>query len=200
VKEFLSAVRSVAWVRLAAAVPKGRNLSLRFELFRRIEADPASAWIVSCQRVREMRLTVDDFGGLNFWRDDHPVLAQFTSPKSSLTIHVGGRSIDECAGVLLRAHWKAADDWIEFDRYAFRHGRLTASSSRVSIAGPQFLMEAYYKELKQSGFATQLKLHKRKLYWSGPGWSERKRGVSALHFSNSFVVAESFSAELDRSE
>ena len=112
-------MRSVAWVRLAAAVPKGRNVTLHFELFRRIGADLASAWIVSCQRVREMRLTVDDFGGLNFWRDNHPVLAQFTSPKSSLTINQRGRCIDECAGVLLRAHWNAVDDWIEFDRYAF---------------------------------------------------------------------------------
>jgi len=199
VEEFLRAVRSVAWVRLAAAVPKGRNVTLHFELFRRIGADLASAWIVSCQRVREMRLTVDDFGGLNFWRDNHPVLAQFTSPKSSLTINPRGRRIDECAGVLLRAHWEAVDDWIEFDRYAFPGGRLTGSSSRVSIAGPQFLLKVYHGELKKSGFAAQLKRHKRKLYWSGPGWSERKPTVSVLHFSSSFVVAESFSAALDRS-
>ncbi len=198
-EEFLSAVRSTTWVHLAAAVPKGRDVTLRFELFQRIGADTASSWIVSCRRVREMTLTIDDFGGLNFWRDDHPVLAQFTSPKSSLTIHLGGRSRAECVGVLLRAHYHAVDDWIEFERYAVRHGASTPSSSRVSIAGPQFLLAAYHKELENSGFAAQLKPHKRKLYWSGPGWSERKRKVSVLHFSNSFVVAESFSAALDPS-
>jgi hypothetical protein len=198
-EQFLAAARDAAWVRLAAALPGRGATTLRFELLRHVGAKPASQWVVSCQRVREMTLTVDDFGGLNFWRDDHPALAQFTSRKSSLTIHLGGRSVAECAGVLLRAHWNAVDDWIEFDRFAVRDGELTAASGRVSVGGPRFLMEAYHRELRESGFAAQLKPYKRALYWSGLGWSERKRDVSMLHFGNSFVVAEAFSAELDRS-
>jgi hypothetical protein len=50
------------------------------------------------------------------------------------------------------------------------------------------------KGLSAASFAAEIKAHKRKLYWSGLGWSERRDIVSALHFGNSFIVAESFSA------
>lgn len=193
-QDILREVQNDGWFHLTSFVQEGRRVTLRFEQAATSTSSLAAAWIVSCDQVREMSLTNDDLGGLNFWEHDHPVAAQFSSPKASLSIALGAHTAAECAGVLLRAHRAAVDDWLEFDRFARPSRWLSGTTRRVAFAGPQFLLEAYQQELTQFGFTARVKRYKRKLYWSGMSWSERKRKVSVLHFSNSFIVAESFLA------
>jgi hypothetical protein len=141
-----------------------------------------------------MAITDDDLGGLNFWEREHPIAEQFSSPKASLLIGLGKRTRDESVGALFRAHRAAVDDWIDFDRFVRPERWLTGSSKQITVAGPQFLLEEYEQELVRCGFVVRLKRHKRRLYWSGPGWSEQRSDLSVLHFSASYVAAETFSA------
>jgi hypothetical protein len=141
-----------------------------------------------------MVITHDDLGGLNFWERHHPIAEQFSSPKASLSIGLGRRTREECASVLLRAHRALVDDWIDFDRFVCPDRWLTGRSKRIALGGPRFLLEAYAQELAKCGFAARLKIHKRRLYWRGPGWSEDRLDLSVLHFSSSYVAAEVFSA------
>jgi hypothetical protein len=181
----------------AMATPCGpcegaRKVTLQFEPYN--PSISGAAWFVVCERVHEMVITDDDLGGLNFWEHEHPIAEQFSSPKASLLIGLGKRTRDECAGALLRAHRAAVDDWIDFGRFVRPERWLTGSSKQIMVAGPQFLLEEYERELVRCGFVVRLKRHKRRLYWSGPGWSEQRSDLSVLHFSTSDVAAETFSA------
>jgi hypothetical protein len=59
-------------------------------------------------------------------------------------------------------------------------------------------MEAYTASLVRAGFAATVTRHKRKLYWDGRRWSERRYTPSLLHFGASFVAAERFTAAVAR--
>lgn len=191
-REFLEYAASVRWLFLAALAKEARKVTLQFESYT--PSISGAPWFVVCEHVHEMVITDDDLGGLNFWERAHPIAEQFSSPKASLSIGLGKRTRDECAGALLRAHRAAVDDWIDFDRFVRPQQWLTGSSKQITVAGPQFLLEAYERELVRDGFVVRLKRHKRRLYWSGPGWSEKKYELSVLHFSSSYVAAQTFSA------
>jgi hypothetical protein len=193
-KTILDAADADRWLSVAGVFHEGRNLTLRFEAPFSDATKPVSAWLVSCHRVRDFRLTDFDGGGLNLWRGDHPVAWQFSSPKASLRIDFRTRTYAECAGVLLVAHQTTVDDWIDFDRFVRLDKTSKASSRQLTVLGPRFLLSEYHKHLARAGFSVRFKNYKRKLYWSGLGWSERRHNVSVLHFGASFVAAESFSA------
>jgi len=194
-KQLLELVGEGRWLLVTSIISERRDLTIRFEFFPALTDGLVSAWIVSCRQVRDFSLTDFHGGGLNFWTTNHPVLSQFSSRKASLRISVDGRTRAECVGALFMAHRRCVDDWIEFHRFV-----PLALSSRTDlhpmlISGPEFLLTEYRRGLKAAGFDATLKPHKRALYWSGVGWSERRHRVSLLHFGNSFVVAESFSAQ-----
>jgi hypothetical protein len=199
-KRLLDVVQKDHWLLVTSVAHERRNLLLRFELFPAPKDGTPPAWLVSCRQVREFSLSDFDGGGLNWWKRKHPLLAQFSSPKASLDVDLGDRSHEECAGFLLQAHRRIVDDWIDFDRFISPTLWGTARRQRFAIRGPEFLLRTYHDQLEAAGFRTKFKKHKRSLYWSGFGWSERRRAVSALHFGNSFVVAESFSATPDAPE
>jgi hypothetical protein len=111
-----------------------------------------------------------------------------------LAIHLASRTFDECLGVLLESHRAVADDWIEFDRFLSIDKSARISARTIKIVAPHFLLAEYRRHLTQAGFLTRLSKPRRKLYWSGNGWSTRRHKVSMLHFGSSFVAAESFSA------
>ena len=195
-KSFLRAVRSRHWVSVKSVSAERRDLHVRFELWPRASERRAELWAVSCFGVREFSLSDFDGGGLNWWGRDHPALSQFTSPKASLQIRLPGAANDMIVGILALAHRAAVDDWIPFERFA--HPRLFRGDAKTStIAGPEFLLAGYATRLANAQVVATLKRHKRKLYWSGLGWSERRYHVSLLHFGHSFVVAERFAAEAE---
>jgi hypothetical protein len=199
-KQLLDVVQKDHWLLVTSVAHQRRNLLLRFELSPAPKDGTPPVWLVSCRQVREFSLSDFDGGGLNWWKRKHPLLAQFSSPKASLEVDLVDRSHEECAGVLLQAHRRIVDDWIEFDRFISPTLWGTARRQRFAIRGPEFLLRIYHDQLEASGFRAKFKKHKRALYWSGFGWSERRRVVSALHFGSSFVVAESFSATPDAPE
>ena len=195
-ESFLRAVHSCQWVSVRSVSAERRDLHVRFELWPRAGEPRAQRWVVSCFGVREFSLSDFDGGGLNWWSDDHPLLSQFTSPKASLRVGRSGATNETIIGILALAHRAAVDDWIAFERFA--HPRLFRGDVRtVTIAGPEFLLAGYAARLADAQVVATLKRHKRKLYWSGLGWSERRYHVSVLHFGHSFVVAERFAAQAE---
>lgn len=191
----LVAVTERCWLQVASVVAERRSLTIRFAVWPPPDdGKTIPTWVVSCNQVRDFSLTDFNGGGLNFWDDDHPLLQQFRSPKASLSIAVGKRPQAECAGVLLRAHHRLVGDWIEFERFMRRRPVWERAERPFALTGPEFLLRGYYQELVGSGFRARLKKHKRALYWSGVGWGEQKYRVAGLHFGNSYIVAESFSA------
>ncbi len=74
-------------------------------------------------------------------------------------------------------------------------GSARSAVNSATISGPQFLLEAYAQALVKAQMAATVKRHKRRLYWSGHGWSERRYDLSLLHFGTSFIAAERFFAE-----
>lgn len=98
---------------------------------------------------------------------------------------------------LYRAHTRAADDWIPFDRYLsietlwtgrpFQPHFEPISGSNFVCRGPDFLVRAYVNALEAIGERVQLTLRRiPKLEPARPG---------VLHFGDSYVVADSFTAE-----
>jgi hypothetical protein len=196
-KRLLNAVDENRWLSVTHFSSERRDLELRFESFPAPADGSTNAWLVSCRQVREFSLTDCDGGGLNFWTKSHPLLSQFSSRKASLRVSVGRRTMAECLGMLLKVHRQSVDDWIDFDRFVPPALSTRTDARPIVINGPEFLLIDYQRGLEAAGFGATLKRHQRALYWSGFGWSERRHPVSLLHFGNSFVVAESFSAQAE---
>jgi len=197
-QSLLRAVRASQWVSVKSVSAERRDLHVRLELWPRASEGPARLWAVSCFHVREFSLSDFDGGGLNWWDRKHPLLSQFTSPKASLRVRRSGATNDMILGILALAHRAVVDDWIPFDRFV-PDGLLRRDTSTMTIVGPEFLLAGYSARLAHAQVAAALKRHKRKLYWSGHGWSQRRHDLSVLHFGNSFVAAERFVAQAARS-
>jgi len=193
VEAFLQAVREAKWVSLTSVLVEGRDLHLGFHLWQSDLKSPAP-WDVSCVGVPEFSLNDFEGGGLNWWPRDHPVIAQYSSPKASLRIRLTGRSRELIVGILLAAHTEAVDDWISFDRFVDVADMCRNNAAAVTISAPEFLLSTYLAALDKANVSATLKRHKRKLYWSRFGWSERPYILSLLHFGDSFVAAERFIA------
>jgi hypothetical protein len=198
-EQLLKALDATRWITVRSVWTERRDLHLHLELFPTSDAE-ASVWLVSCLGVREFSLVDFDGGGLQCWRDDHPALSQYTSPKASLRVVLSGASRAAALGVLWRAHVEAVDDWVEFDRFVPAVRLYADAADSVTLHGPRFLLEAYAAALKNANFRATLKLHKRRLYWQGGRWSERRSAPSLLHFGSSFVVAEQFVATMGGEE
>jgi hypothetical protein len=192
IKQILRSAQRNEWLSVTAIAVVGRDLTLRFEAAPKKRSRLKRAWIVSCRQVRDLCLADFDGGGINHWARDHPTIWQFSSPRASLAISFGNHTRAECLGVLLEAHHIAVDDWIEFDRFADIDRKTSAGPPK--IVAPQFLLAEYRRRLVRAGFSAQLTKPRKRFYWSGRGWSLRRSKVSMLHFGNSFIIAESFTA------
>lgn len=195
-ESLLRAVRACHWVSVRSVSAERRDLHLRLELWSQPSERPTELWTISCFGVREFSLSDFDGGGLNWWDRDHPLLLQFTSPKASLRVALSGSTIEMITGILASAHRAIVDDWIPFERFA-RASLFRSEVNPATIAGPEFLLAGYAARLADAQVAATLKRHKRKLYWYGRGWSERRYDVSLLHFGESFVAAERFAAHAE---
>jgi len=191
--------RRPVWTRRIALWTAGRSRSARSIIHGAnltICMSGRIFWSVTCRRVHEAKITSIDGGSLRVYPATHPAARQYVARRAELR---WPRTCDE-AKVLLalyRAHTRAADDWIPFDRYLSIETPWTGTSLRPHFApisgdnfvcrGPDFLVRTYAKALEAIGEQVQLTLRRAsKLKPAQP---------RVLHFGESYVVAERFRAE-----
>ena len=92
------------------------GLDLYFSIHKGRRGKAADHWIVVCRGVRESNITDFDGDGLAVYPTSHPAVRQYVARRAELR---WPRSSDEVKVVvaLQRAHVKAVDNWIPFDRY-----------------------------------------------------------------------------------
>jgi hypothetical protein len=175
-----------AWARLGLVVPDGRNLGLLFNILEGKRGRIVQHCRVRCLRVRQWQVDDLDGGGIRLYGSDHPLARQYSSAKARLRLE---RVEDAGAAIaaLVTAHTRVFDDWVPIERYL---GSLADLPVRVanglSVAGPEFALKAYARALRSAAAASL---------------SRRQKQVGTarfrvLHFSQSFVVAERFEADL----
>jgi len=91
-----------------------------------------------------------------------------------------------CAA-LVTAHGRIFDDWVPIDRYRGSFADLPVRvGNGLSLTGLEFVLKAYARALRSVSAASLSRRPKR----IGPA------RIKVLHFSQSFVVAERFDADL----
>jgi hypothetical protein len=89
--------------------------------------------------------------------------------------------------VLVTAHARIFDDWVPIDRYLGSFADLPGRVAKgLSLTGPEFVLKAYARALRSVAGGSLNRRLKR---------ADTAR-FRALHFSQSFVVAERFEADL----
>jgi len=158
----------------------------------RLEVDDGNeqhtSWQLRFRRLLEYHLS-DVFNcGLNVWRTDHPVLAQYTDSREYLHFSSAARNPNEAVGELWIAHRELVDDWIPFDRFlneTIKLPGLLAGSGGLVATGPSFLISAYANVLDAQGCQTMRQALP----------SPKKMGeIVMAHFGESYVVAEAIMA------
>ncbi|HEU4994473.1 MAG TPA: hypothetical protein VFT29_06615 [Gemmatimonadaceae bacterium] len=177
-----------AWVRLGLVVPDGRNLGLLFNILKGKRGPTVQHCRVRCIRVRQWH--VDDLdvpgGGIRLYGADHPLARQYSSGKARVRLK---RVEDAGAAIaaLVTAHGRIFDDWVPIDRYLGSVADLPVRVAKgLSLTGPEFVLKGYARSLHSVAAASLIRRSKR---------SSTAR-FRVLHFSQSFVVAERFEADL----
>ena len=185
-----------SWVRVDGVRRVHGGLEVCFSVHKGQRGKRVDGWIVNCRRVHEAMITSVDGGGLRVYPATHPAARQYVARRAELR---WPRTCNE-ANVLLalyRAHTRAADDWIPFDRYlsietpwtgtSFQPHFAPVSGNNFVCRGPEFLVRSYAKALEAIGEPVQLTLRRAsKLKPAQP---------KVLHFGESYVVADAFTAE-----
>lgn len=185
-----------SWVRVERVRRVSGGLEVCFSVHKGQRGKRVDGWSVTCRRVHEAKITSIDGGGLRVYSATHPAARQYVARRAELR---WPRTCDE-AKVLLalyRAHTRATDDWIPFDRYlsietpwtgtSFQPHFAPVSGNNFVCRGPDFLVRAYAKALEAIGEPVQLTLRRAsKLKPARP---------KVLHFGESYVVADAFRAE-----
>jgi hypothetical protein len=175
-----------AWVRLGLVVPDGRNLGLLFNIRDGKRGPVVQFCRVRCIRVRQWHVEDLDGGGIRLYGSDHPLARQHSSAKARLRL---GPVEDTRAAMaaLVTAHARVFDDWVPIERYLGSLADLPVRlAGGLSVTGPAFALKAYAGALRSLTAATLSPRPK-------PVGTARLR---VLHFSQSFVVAERFEADL----
>jgi hypothetical protein len=184
------------WVRVERVRWISGGLEVCFSVHKGQRGKRVDGWSDTCRRVHEAKITSIDGGGSRVYPPTHPAARQYVASRAELR---WPRTCDE-AKVLLalyRAHTRAADDWIPFDRYlsietpwagtSFQPHFAPISGNNFLCRGPDFLVRTYAKALEAIGEQVQLTLSRAsKLKPAQP---------RVLHFGESYVVAEAFGAE-----
>jgi hypothetical protein len=175
-----------AWVRLGLVVPDGRNLGLLFNILEGKRGPNVQHCRVRCIRVRRWHVEDLDGGGIRLYGSDHPLARQYSSAKARLRLE---RVEDAGAAIaaLATAHAQVFDDWVPLERYLDSLADLPVRvAGGLSVTGPEFVLKAYARALRPWAAASL----KRQAKQSGTG------RFKILHFSQSFVVAARFEADL----
>lgn len=184
------------WVRVREVRRTPDALEICFSVHNGKRGRKVDEWSVVCQEVHEASISDFDGGGLRLYPSSHPAARQFFARWAELK---WPRTCDEARVFLAlhRAHTKAADDWIPFDRYlqmetpwagtSFQPLFAPVSGSNFVCRGPDFLVRAYAKALEAIGEQAKLTLR------SAPKAKSTRPKV--LHFGTSYVVANTFAAK-----
>jgi hypothetical protein len=173
-----------AWVRVGSVrrIPGGIELAIVVVRGRRGRV--VHRWQVRCLKIRELRLSDFDGGGIRLYPSDHPAARQYADAVMCLNWTPKGRML-EGIGAVAEAHKSAVYDWIPLDRYA---SPPEASVPKVVWRGPEFLLRKYDQALRRLGFETALIASKCR--------RKTTKGLRVLHMGSSYVVAERFEAEV----
>jgi hypothetical protein len=177
-----------AWVRLGVAVPDGKSLALIFNMFQGKAGPIVHRCRVRCVGMREYHLEALDGGRLRLYDSRHPLARQYSAPRARIKV----TRLAESAAVLaalVQVHSRTFGDWVPLDRYL---GTLADFPRRVAadglaVSGPDFLLRSYAKALRQLGVSVSFQEYPRR---------RQPVRTRVLHFSQSFVVAEAFRAEI----
>lgn len=138
-------------------------------------------YLVACEGVREIKLSDFDGGGIRLYPRTHPAARQFgIQAKLQWPSRV---DLGVNVGALYTAHEKLVGDWIPFERFA----EIRQTKTARHCLGPLFLLRAYARELKSSGEEATVR---------SLGKSNVKLLPRVLHFGESYVVADRFSARV----
>jgi len=184
------------WVRAEQVRRISGGLEIRFSIHKGQRGKGFDRWSVTCRRVHEAKITAIDGGGMRIYPATHPAARQYVARRAELR---WPRTCDEAKSLLAlyRAHTRAADDWIPFDRYLsietpwtgtpFQPHFAPISGNNFVCRGPEFLLRTYAEALEAIGERVQLTLRR------VPRLKPTQPKV--LHFGESYVVADSFTAE-----
>lgn len=191
--ETLSRDDSEGWLRIHEAEWHGADLVLRVELR---PAEARADWEIRCDNVLAYTI-VDVVGaGINHLTDgSHPVLRQYQTLHGKLFFRGEAEEITQVIGDLWLAHRDECDDWISFDAYLRANDLpdLLADGSGLLAEGPRFLLQAYAATLVQHGIKATLVAERPFRRWDGVEWPPGE-AIEALHFGDSYVVAERIAA------
>jgi hypothetical protein len=181
------------WVRVEHVRDVPVGLEVCFTIHNGKDGKRLHCWSVTCCGVQEASITDFNGGGLAVYSSSHPAARQYTAPQAELR---WPRTCDEgkVLSALCKAHFNVVNEWIPLGRYLFTDPRPTehrtlpcfqlASGSSFACLGPDFLLRVYAKALESVGARARLTVR-------GKGKSIRPK---VLHFGNSYVVANSFTA------
>jgi len=185
-----------SWARVVQVRRMPGSLEICFSVHKGKRGKRVDQWNITCRGVHEAMITDWDLGGLSLYPSTHPAARQYVARWAEMR---WPRPCDEAQAFLAlrRAHTKAADDWIPFDRYLRIETPWTATSFQPFFApisgsdfvcrGPDFLIRAYAKALEAIG--ERVKIISRRAPKSEP------KRPKVLHFGESYVVANTFAAE-----
>jgi len=185
-----------SWLRVEHVRRISGGLEVCFSVHKGQRGKRVGRLSVACHRVHEAKITDMDGGGLSVYAGTHPAARQYVARRAELR---WPRSSNEAQVYLAlrRAHLRAVDDWIPFDRYLPIETYWNATSPQPLFTpvsgnsfvcrGPDFLVRTYANALEEIGERVQLTLRR------VPKLRPTKPKV--LHFGESFVVADSFTAE-----
>jgi hypothetical protein len=179
-----------AWVRLGLALPDGKSLGLLLNVFKGKDGPLIQRVRVRCVGVREYHLEALDGGGLRLYDSKHPLARQYWAARARLRC-APAREDAAALAALVQAHSRTFEDWVAPDRYLGDLARLPKrfAAEGLVLSGPDFVLRAYAKALRMLGLSVSVR--------SKPA-RRRSARPKVLHFSQSFVVAEAFTADLLR--
>jgi hypothetical protein len=175
----IAALPQGSWIRAEAVRYRPTGVELAFVALRSRRGNRIASWQIVCGGVRELSVSDLDGGGIQLYSSSHPAAKQYSADGAALQWRPSGRG-PEALGALLAAHIRLVDDWIPFERYTSPR-RLEAS--QVTWRGPEFVMRAYARALRELGLPAKV-VPKRRL--------RRTSRPRCLHFGNSFVVSNRF--------
>ena len=192
-----------SWARVSQVRKVAGGLELIFTIHRGKRGKRIAEWRVACQGVHETEITDFDGGGLRLYPTTHPAARQYAVKWAVLRWPM---TCDKVQVVFAphRAHARAVEGWIPFDRYLqidapwtqtetsgtgipFQPFFAPASGRNFVCRGPDFLIRTYATALEALGERVQLTLRR----------APKAKPIQpkVLHFGGSYVVANAFSAD-----
>jgi hypothetical protein len=131
---------------------------------------------------------------------EHPVLLPYTQPIVELYFSDHPSNCGALASELLDVHRSAVGGWFDYAHFFSvgpdRSLRAVLEGGFGKLAeGPQVLAERYAEVLRRAGVSVSLLPSRRPVWWDGEQWVEETGALYALILGESYVVAQSVSAE-----